>query len=41
VWKLADGASEAVVYRPAATLEWSPVDEGPSLHIPVADLFGS
>ena len=41
VWKLADGSSEAVVYRPAATLEWSPVDEGPSLHIPIAELFGS
>jgi Uma2 family endonuclease len=41
VWKLADGTYEAVVYGPADGLEWSPVHEGPSLHISIAELFGS
>ena len=41
VWKLADGARDAVTYGAADRLEWSPDENGPSLHVPVAELFGS
>jgi Uma2 family endonuclease len=41
VWKLAEGAWEAVVYGATDTLEWAPLQRGPALHIAVAELFES
>jgi len=42
VWDLDGGAKEPAVYGPADRLRWTPVsdDEGPTLEIEVADLFG-
>jgi Uma2 family endonuclease len=41
VWKLAEGAREAVVYGATDTLEWAPVQGRVALHIVVAELFES
>jgi len=39
MWKLADGATEAVVYTTSDALLWTPVAGGPTLEIPLANLF--
>jgi Uma2 family endonuclease len=39
VWKLAEGATEAVVHGAGGTLVWSPDAGGPSLEIELNELF--
>jgi Uma2 family endonuclease len=39
VWRLADGAAEPTLVGEGASLSWRPVDDGPILEIPVAELF--
>ena len=40
VWRLAEGAREPVVLRPADTLRWMPEPGRPTLDIPAAELIG-